>query len=215
MSDSCRVRVALFGSFYRGFFVLSELLNGPLKDRIQVVGVATDDPHAAFVNARARLWQYPHTPEERTMVENLARLAEIPVYSGRINSDPFHSEFRDAWKPDLCIMATFGQRIPARLFELPRLGFYNLHPCTDDGWPSRYAGGNPFAAMAAQREPWVRIALHRVDSGFDTGELIAYSEPVAYPPNANVIDMHKLTAVTAARLACRHIESLLVPGSGE
>lgn len=209
MSSSGRMRVALFGSFYRGFFVLSELLHGAIKDKIDVVGVATDDPGSGFINAHARLWQYPHTTEEETMVRDLARASEVPVYSGRISSEIFFQQFRNDWQPDLCIMATFGQRIPPHLFEWPRLGFYNLHPCTDDGWPSRYAGGNPFAAMAAQREPWVRIALHRVDSGFDTGELIAYSEPIAYPPNASVIDMHKITAASAAHLACSHLSSFV------
>ncbi len=51
-SHQDRLRVAVFGSFYRGFYVLHELLEGVIKDRIQVVGVATDDPTQSYV-ARA------------------------------------------------------------------------------------------------------------------------------------------------------------------
>ena len=100
-------RIALFGSFYRGFHVLSELLKGPVGRQMMVVGVATDDAGASFVSPARRVWAYPHHASEEAMVE----------------------------------------RIDAQLRSFPRFGFYNLHPCIDDGWPSGYAGPNPFQAL--------------------------------------------------------------------
>ncbi len=205
-----RPRIAVFGSYYRGYHVLQEMLHGSVSRLADVVGVATDDPSAGFVSPHKRVWQYPHEPWEETMVADYARQWGLPVYRGKVKTTEFYARFETEWRPDLCIMATFGQRIDARLFEFPRLGFLNLHPCTDDGWPSRYVGGNPFDALMADGVPHAVMALHHVDAGFDTGELVAYSERFHLPAGASVTQMHKLMAPAAARLAAREIERILL-----
>ena len=200
------VRVAVFGSFYRGFYVLAELLHGRHREKFQVVGVATDDVSQPFISGAKRVWQYPHRTDEETMVEDLAARHAIPAWKGRVKTEDFYALHENTWRPDLCIAATFGQRIDARLYRHPRLGFYNIHPCIPAGWPSRYAGPNPFQAMKDDGRESVVAALHLVDDGFDTGTLIAYSEPVAFPPEASIIDMHKITSPLFARFA---IEALV------
>jgi methionyl-tRNA formyltransferase len=204
-----KIRVAVFGSFYRGFYVLSDLLIGALSEKVCVVGVATDDPGSSFISAGKRVWQYPHTEHEQTMVASLAQSAGIEVYRDRVKTQQFYDILDQHWKPDLCIMATFGQKINARLFEAPSLGFFNLHPCIDDGWPSRYVGGNPFQHLLDEKMPYAQVAMHRVDDGFDTGELIAYSEKLSIPPCASVVDLHKITSPTAARLASLEIGKII------
>ncbi len=208
-SGTSRTRVALFGSFYRGLHVLQALLNGALSSRVQVVGVATDDPSQSFVSPHKRVWQYPHEPHEEVMVRQCAEDAGIPVYQGRVKTPAFYDLFEHAWRPELCIMATFGQRIDARLHQFPQLGFFNLHPCIDDTWPSRYVGGNPFDALRRDRHHQAVIALHHVDDGFDTGALVAYSERIDMPESASVVDLHMQTAPVAAALVTREISKLL------
>lgn len=88
-----RIRVAVFGSFYRGYYVLDELLHGPLNDLFSVVGVATDDVTQSFISAGVRVWQYPHRPWEETMVERHAQAHGVPVYKGRVKHDPFYQVF--------------------------------------------------------------------------------------------------------------------------
>lgn len=51
-------------------------------------------------------------------------------------------------------------------------------------------------------------ALHRVDGGFDTGELIAMSPRIAMPPNASVVDMHKITSPVIAIFAVSELAKL-------
>jgi len=121
-----KVRVAVFGSFYGGYHVLRELLESPLADRVTVVGVATDDITQPFIHADVRLWKYPHTRNEETLTPRLAAAHGLPVYTGRVKTPEFQRMF-EAWNPDLCLMATFGQMIPRSIFEVPRLGFYNFH----------------------------------------------------------------------------------------
>lgn len=191
----------MFGSFYRGFYVLDELLRGPLKEHFSVVGVATDDVTQSFISSDKRVWQYPHARHEETMVETYAGLNELPVYKGRVKSEDFYASYEQEWKPDLCISATFGQRIDARIFSFPKFGFFNIHPCIDDGWPSKYAGPNPFQALQDDGHDHAVGALHRVDDGFDTGELIALSERIAMPAGTTVVDMHKITSPVIAKFA--------------
>jgi methionyl-tRNA formyltransferase len=205
-----KVRVALFGSFYRGYYVLHELLNGDVCRDIEVVGVATDDANQAYVSPSKRVWQYPHVLAERSMVETLARSYRLDVYTGRVKTAEFYERMSQHWKPDLCIMATFGQKISPELFNAPPLGFYNLHPCIDDSWPSTYVGGNPFQALLDNHQPYTVIAMHRVDEGFDTGELIAYSERIAIPPHVSVVDLHKITSTVAGKLAAAEIKKIIV-----
>jgi methionyl-tRNA formyltransferase len=204
-----RTRVAVFGSFYRGLHVLQALLEGELASRVQVVGVATDDPAQSFVSPRKRVWQYPHERHEELMVRCCAEQAGIEVWDGRVKTPEFYRLYETCWRPELCVMATFGQRIDARLHQFPRLGFYNLHPCIEDGWPSRYVGGNPFEALQRDGHRHAVLALHHVDDGFDTGALVAYSERIPLPEGAGVVELHRLTAPVAARLVNRELGLLL------
>jgi methionyl-tRNA formyltransferase len=207
--ESTKIRIAVFGSFYRGYYVLSELLTGILSSKVTVVGVATDDPNQTFINTKKRVWQYPHTQDEINMVAALAHAADLEVYTNRVKTADFYQTMQERWKPDLCIMATFGQKINAHLFNIPALGFYNLHPCIDDAWPSHYVGNNPFQELLKDKKPYTQIAMHRVDDGFDTGELIAYSEKIHIPAHASVVDLHKITSHSAAQLAVREIEKII------
>lgn len=211
---NAEVRIAVFGSFYRGFHVLSELLKGPLAGRVKVVGVATDDVGSGFVSRDRRVWAYPHTLEEEVMVERLAAEHGIETYKGRVKTPEFYQLYEEQWRPDVCIAATFGQRIDARLFTRPALGFYNLHPCIDDGWPSHYAGPNPFQALLDNGSDHAAIALHAVDDGFDTGQLLALSDKVYIPAGASVVDLHKQTSPVAAKFFVEQLGKMLaVPHS--
>ncbi|RJF92725.1 formyltransferase family protein [Noviherbaspirillum saxi] len=204
-----KVRVAVFGSFYRGFHVLSEMLKGPLARQVEVVGVATDDVSSTFVSRERRVWSYPHTKTEEVMVEQLAVAHHIPLYKGRVKTEEFYDIYENEWCPDVCISATFGQRISSRLFLYPEMGFYNLHPCIDDGWPSHYAGPNPFHALLENKSDHAVIAMHEVDDGFDTGRLIAISEKIYFPPDASVIDLHKSSSPLAAKFFAQELGKLL------
>jgi methionyl-tRNA formyltransferase len=203
------LRVALFGSFYRGYCVLDELLLGPLREKVVVVGVATDDPSQSFVSPYKRVWQYAHQSWEETMVADRAVRSGLPVYRDRVKSERFYRIFEEEWRPELCIMATFGQRIDSRLYGYPRAGFYNLHPSDDGVWPSRYAGGNPFRMMLDDRAGYCVIRMHRVDDGWDTGHLVATSERIAVPPDCTVVDLHKMSSPVAALLVRGEISRLL------
>ena len=186
-----RVRIAVFGSFYGGYHVLRELLRPPLADQVTVVGVATDDITQPFVHANVRLWKYPHTRAEELLVPNFASEHALPVYTGRVKTPEFDRMFVAEWNPDLCLMATFGQKIPLHLIQVPRLGFFNFHHSSPT-WPS-YPGPDPIRDMQRDGRTHLVLTLHRVSEVIDDGEFFARSHPVKIPPGVNAIEMHRIT----------------------
>jgi methionyl-tRNA formyltransferase len=143
------------------------------------------------------------------MVEMLATAHGIATFTGRVKTPPFYQMYERDWRPDICISATFGQRIDARIFQFPTLGFYNLHPCIKDGWPSRYAGPNPFQCLLEDNSDHAVIAMHEVDDGFDTGTLVAFSEKIYFSPATSVIDLHKSSSPIAAKFFIGELSKLL------
>jgi methionyl-tRNA formyltransferase len=55
-------------------------------------------------------------------------------------------------------MATFGQKIPQHLIELPRRGFFNFHH-SGPTWPS-YPGPDPIAAMQRDGLKHLVLTMH-------------------------------------------------------
>jgi methionyl-tRNA formyltransferase len=186
-----RARVVVLGSFMGGYHVLSELIFGELSSRVQVVGIVTDDPTQPYTNAKVRLWRHPHTPEDETLVRRIAASLGIPVFTGNVKSAEFHELMTQDWKPDLCLMATFGQKIPKHIIEVPRLGFFNFHH-SGPTWPS-YPGPDPIGAMQRDGLSHLVLTMHRVNELIDDGEFFARSPLVEIPPGINAIEMHRIT----------------------
>ena len=186
-----RTRIVVFGSFLGGYHVLKELLSGELAERVQVTGVATDDPTEAFTHASVRLWKYPHSRDDELLVPRFAAECGLPAFAGRIKTPEFYRLFLDEWQPDLCLMATFGQKIPTPLIHYPALGFYNFHH-SGDIWPS-YAGPDPIAAMVRDGRKHLVLTIHKVSDVIDGGEFVARSHPVAIPDGINAVGMHRIT----------------------
>ncbi len=186
-----KTRVAVFGSFHGGYHVLQQLLREPLANWVTVTGLATDDPKQPYTHPEVRLWRHVHTKIEEEWVAKLARANGLPVYRGRIKSPEFERMFAEDWAPDLCLMATFGQMIPQRIFSVPRLGFYNFHH-SDLTWPS-YPGPDPIGNMVRDGKTHVVITLHEVSAVLDGGRFVARSHPVRIPKDPNGAIVHRYT----------------------
>lgn len=156
-----------------------------------MVGVATDDPTQPYTNAKVRLWKYPHTQDDETLVRRFAARQGLPIFTGRVKSPEFHELMLKDWKPDLCLMATFGQKIPNHIIEVPRLGFYNFHH-SGPTWPS-YPGPDPIAAMVRDGRNDLVLTMHKVNDVIDDEKFVARSHPIAIPAGINAIEMHRIT----------------------
>jgi methionyl-tRNA formyltransferase len=72
-------------------------------------------------------------------------------------------------KPDLIFVTGFPWRLPADLLALPRLGSINTHPAA----LPRYRGPNPIFWHMMNGEPEIGLTVHRMDTEFDTGPILA------------------------------------------
>jgi len=208
-----KLRVAIFSSFHHGERLTKALLvfQEEHPDLVDFCGIATDDPFHPRSSPQKRIWQYVSEAEKKESVEEICLLAKknkISVWQENIKSEDFLNEFKK-WNPDIVYMNTFGQLVPAQIFERPRCGFLNLHPTVDtQPWPA-YAGGNPFLEMVANHETHGAFALYKVNENFDDGKPIAYSANFAIYPHDDVVSLHNRTIVEATNLVEWHLRSVL------
>lgn len=206
-----KVRVALFGSFLGGYHVLKELLSGELASQVSVAGVATDDPTQPFIHADKRLWKYPHSRDDELIVPRLAAAQGIQVFTGRVKTAEFFDTVFTDWRPELCLMATFGQKIPNALIRYPHLGFYNFHH-SGPTWPS-YPGPDPIAAMVRDGRTHLVLTIHKVTEVIDGGGFVAHSHPVAIPLGINAVEMHRITWPQMGPFIRREVGTMLQAAS--
>src|SRR5438046_2626157 len=110
-----RVRTVFFGS---GAFAVPSLDALAGDPRVQLVGIVTAPDHPA---GRGRtMLPTPVTLRARTMW--------LPLFQPLRVGEPEVVDELAALKPDLGVLADYGQIIPGSLLELPRLGILNLHP---------------------------------------------------------------------------------------
>jgi methionyl-tRNA formyltransferase len=113
------------------------------------------------------------------------------VFTGRVKTPEFFTMFKEEWQPELCLMATFGQKIPNPVINYPTLGFYNFYH-SGDTWPS-YPGPDPIAAMVRDGRKHLVLTIHKVTDVIDGGEFVAHSHRVAIPEGINAVGMHRIT----------------------
>lgn len=122
-------------------------------------------------------------------VKEAALEAAIPVFQWeKIKSDAAFEYFQRL-APDAVIIIAYGQIIPQRLIEIPRLGWINLH----GSLLPKYRGAAPVNWAIANGETRTGLTTMQIDAGLDTGPLLLkYETPIAPEETA---------AALAARLA--------------
>ena len=154
-----RVRTVFFGS---GSFAVPSLDALAGDPRVELVGIVTAPDRPA---GRGRtMLPTPVTLRARTMWLPLLQ----PVRVG----EPEVLDEIAALEPDLGVLADYGQIVPGRLLELPRLGILNLHPSL----LPRHRGATPINAAIAAGDPHVGVTIIRMDEGLDTGPIVAATD---------------------------------------
>jgi methionyl-tRNA formyltransferase len=98
-------------------------------------------------------------------VKEAALEAGIAVYQPeQIRSDSAVEYFQRV-TPDVVVIIAYGQIIPKRLLEIPRLGWINLH----GSLLPKYRGAAPIHWAIANGETQTGLTTMQVDAGLDTG----------------------------------------------
>jgi methionyl-tRNA formyltransferase len=148
------IRVVFMGS---PDFALPSLSALVAAQNYQVVGVVTQPDRAA---GRGRELKAPP-------VKTLALELNIPIVQPE--------KMREAmtrlqeWKPDLIVVAAFGQILKKDVLDLPRYGCVNAHASLLPRW----RGAAPINAAILHGDEETGVTIMQMDVGLDTGPMLA------------------------------------------
>lgn len=148
------IRIVFMGS---PDFALPSLRS--LAQNYQVVGVVTQPDRAS---GRGRELKAPP-------VKLLAQDLNIPVIQPEKLKQPEAMEQLRAWKPDLIVVAAFGQILKKDVLDLPKHGCVNVHASLLPRW----RGAAPINAAILAGDEETGVTIMKMDVGLDTGPMLA------------------------------------------
>jgi methionyl-tRNA formyltransferase len=101
-------------------------------------------------------------------VKEAAIAAAIPVYQPQKIRDEQGFDYFTRMAPDVVVIIAYGQIIPQRLINLPRLGWINLH----GSLLPKYRGAAPIHWAIANGETRTGLTTMQIDAGLDTGSTL-------------------------------------------
>jgi methionyl-tRNA formyltransferase len=150
-----RVRTVFFGS---GTFALPIFRAVAAHPRVDLVGVVTAPDRPA---GRGKLLR-------PTPVALEARSTWAPLLQPTRLREPEAVEAVAALRPELGVLADYGQIVPQAVLDLPRLGILNVHPSL----LPRHRGATPVPATIAAGDAQAGVSIIRMDAGIDTGPIV-------------------------------------------
>ena len=80
------------------------------------------------------------------------------------------------FKPDVIVVAAYGQILPQSVLDIPRCGCVNIHPSL----LPRFRGASPVAAAILAGDEFTGVSSMLMDKGMDTGPVLARAQiPIA------------------------------------
>jgi methionyl-tRNA formyltransferase len=130
-----------------------------LAGRYEVVGVVTKPDRRA---GRGRAVTSP--PVKQRALE-----FQLPVIQPHRLREPEVMDTLRSWKPDLIVVAAFGQILRLEVLSLPAFGCVNVHASLLPRW----RGAAPIQAAILNGDDRTGITIMLMDSGVDTGPVLA------------------------------------------
>lgn len=162
-------------------------------DGIDVELVITNPPRPAGRGARL-------TP---TPVAEAARHGGIPLAEVAGVRDGAGSAFVDEARPDAMIVVAYGEILPARVLDVPRLGTVNLHFSLLPRW----RGAAPVQRAILEGDDVTGVSVMLLDEGLDTGPVLASLEAPIHPDD-DAGGLGERLARLGAPLLVEHLRAL-------
>jgi len=131
-------------------------------------------------------------------VKQLALSKGLPVLQPeRARNEAFLQELR-SYRPDLIVVAAYGQILPPALLEMPRFGCVNVHTSL----LPKYRGAAPIQWAILNDEAETGVTIMKMDPGLDTGDILTQTAtPIG--PQDNAATLHDRLAKIGAELLIR------------
>ena len=105
-------------------------------------------------------------------VKLLAQKSGVPVMQPQAVKDPSFLEKFYSLKPDMVVVAAFGQILPKMIIDFPPLGCLNIHPSL----LPKYRGAAPLNWSIIRGEKKTGVTIMLMDEGMDSGDILAQEE---------------------------------------
>ncbi len=174
------MKVCLFGLTGFGNSTLNGLINLPFVTDILVI-------------TRKEKHRFPYY--DCISLEEMCVQRNINVcFNQELNSDECHRKIVN-FLPEIILVATFHQRIPQRIIDIPRMGAVNIHPSL---LPA-YRGPTPTNWVIINGESETGITFHFVTDEFDMGDIL-YQKKVSIDGLSDGKLREKLAGVAGAEV---------------
>jgi methionyl-tRNA formyltransferase len=138
-------------------------------------------------------------------VKIVAESAGIPVYQPQsLRSVEAAAPLLD-WRPDLIIVAAFGQILRAHVLFMPDRGCLNVHASLLPRW--RGASPIQHAILAGDKE--TGVSLMQMEEGLDTGPIYA-QDSISIGQEETAATLHDRLANLGADMLVRYLDDILV-----
>lgn len=161
-------------------------LEALIKTEHEIIGVVTQPDRP-----KGRGQKLAPSPVKSAAIE-----AGLLVYQPqKIKTPEFVSQLREM-KPDLIVVAAFGQLLSKEILELPKYGCINVHASL----LPKYRGAAPIHWAVINGETSTGITIMQMDEGLDTGDAIIAGEVEIGPEDTTGIIHDKLAELGASIL---------------
>ena len=128
-------------------------------------------------------------------VKVLAQKLNLPVLQpAKARDEKFIAQLREL-KPDLIVVAAYGQILPQAILDLPPHGCVNVHPSL----LPKYRGAAPIQWAIANGDSETGVVIMKMDAGLDTGPVLAMRRAPILPEDDSQI-LHDRLALLGAEL---------------
>jgi methionyl-tRNA formyltransferase len=117
----------------------------------------------------------------------------------RARNEAFLRELQ-SFKPDLVVVAAYGQILPVSILEVPRFGCLNVHTSL----LPKYRGAAPIQWALINGDPKTGVTIMKMDAGMDTGAILMQTE-TPINPDDNSGTLHDRLAILGAETLLRAI----------
>ncbi len=136
-------------------------------------------------------------------VKQLALKNGVPVQQfEKIKSDEGVAAL-EAFRPELCVTAAFGQFLSRRDLAVPKYGTFNVHASL----LPRYRGASPIQSAILSGDTETGVTIMLTDIGMDSGDILL-QERTAIGPNENSAELSARLSVLGADALLQAISQL-------
>ena len=157
-----------------------------LADAHQVVGVITQPDRPAGRGRRLAPSPVKQVALERGLSLSQPHSLRTPEAVAQLS----------AWKPDVIVVAAFGQILPQDVLGLPPHGCLNVHGSLLPRW----RGAAPVAAAILAGDEVTGVTIMQMDAGLDTGPVLAQREETILPDDTQATLEERLAYLGAELL---------------